>query len=460
MSDAPQQSGAVDGLLTSLLVAAPEPMFVQDRQGRILFWNRGAATLYGWSEQEACGRASHEFLQTNYPLPLDQILALSDQGCWQGRLIRRARDGRQITVASRWSCPPGSAAVLVMEKEAAEQALASPALRDKEPDSRTLAAVLDMLPGYAILIDADHKLRFVSQGYPQLFARAKDPRCYEVRFGREQPCEDCPARRVLASGRPEDWEESLGDGRTYHVWAYPFTDAQGEAQVLQLGLDVTERRKLEAMLSEASEKVRRATGKHLHDALGQTLAGLSYLVQGLADKLGDRLVEERATLDAILKAANDAVRQVRVLARGLDPVGLDDLGLHAAMEGLVQNASSWHGLDARLEWTCHSRVRPGAATHLYYIVQEALNNVAKHAQARRVVVSLHENAQYLVLQICDDGKGMPPGGRKAGLGMQVMNYRASAVGGRLFYTAGEPGGTVVTCKVPKAGVLAGEGEET
>jgi signal transduction histidine kinase len=326
-------------------------------------------------------------------------------------------------------------------------------------DSRLPAAALDLLPGFAAVVEPDYRIAYLNRGFAQVYSPVDGQRCYEACFGLNQPCEDCPAQRVLASGQPEDWEETQPNGRSFHMWVLPFAGWPQQRQVLKLGIDITEQRKLEAILAESSERIRRATGRNLHDALGQTLAGLGYLVQGLADKQGDRLGTEQPTIRAILSAINDAIRQVRCLARGLDPVGLDDHGLHAAMASLVQNAATWFGVDVRLEWSCPSEVRPGAASHLYYITQEALNNVARHAEARRAVVSLHQNEQHLVLQICDDGKGMPPGVRNAGLGMKVMQHRAASLGGRLFVTAAEPCGTVVTCKAPKARLLDKQGED-
>ena len=579
-------AGADAAAAGEIIRAAGQPVFVHDLDGRILLWNRGAELLYGWSEAEACGQVCHELLGTRFSPPLKEILAaLARQGCWEGHLERRTRQGRQVTVASRWSSVAAASGsrgvVLVTETEATEQVRALQALRENEQKYRTLAenssdilysldaqgritfigpqvsqygyrpeeligqgciayiaepdqsavrdalaeavatgarrmlcfrvldrsgtahwfedrgnvqrdaagavmgisgvlrditlgkeaaqrlederrrlfAVLNMLPGYVTLTTADHQIRFASHGFAELFSAPKGRPCYGVRYGLPGPCEDCPHRRVLATMRSEEWEETLPSGRSFHVWAYPFTDIDGTPVVLQLGIDVTERRELEGLLTEASEKERRRIGRDLHDALGQTLAGLGYLVQGLATQWSDRLGDEHATVDAIVKAVNDAVKQVRALARGLDPVGLDDQGLHDALEGLVHNVHDWFGLDCRLEWRCDWQVRPAVATHLYHIAQEALNNVARHAQADSATVSLQQVDDHLVLTISDDGKGVGgDAGRPAGMGMRVMRHRAAAIGGKLVLSHGPHRGTVVACKVPKARVLAGQGE--
>jgi PAS domain S-box-containing protein len=212
----PSSAGGTPELM-GLLAEMPLPVFARDPKGRITFWNRGAADTYGWSSQEAVGQMSDELLHTVLPAPLGRILdTLTQTGNWQGRLVHTTRQGRQATVDSRWSRAAGAGDdnVLVMENEVTEQAAALALLREKEHTCHTLSAVLDLLPGYAALMDADHRILFASRGFSQTFSPPQGRRCYQVRFALDRPCEDCPPMRVLATQRAEDWEETLPDGRS------------------------------------------------------------------------------------------------------------------------------------------------------------------------------------------------------------------------------------------------------
>lgn len=99
---------------SALLELAPDAIFARDADRRITFWNRSAEELYGYSREEALGRRPAELLRTDYPLPLDEIERhVEEEGIWEGDLVQVARDGRRLTVASRWGAVYGEDGRLV-----------------------------------------------------------------------------------------------------------------------------------------------------------------------------------------------------------------------------------------------------------------------------------------------------------------------------------------------------------
>src|ERR1700694_258587 len=88
-----------------LIELAPDAILVRELgSGAVLFWNRGAQDMYGWSADEALGRVRHELLQTVFPRPVAEIEAeLVQHGRWEGELVHVTRDGKQLVVASRWA---------------------------------------------------------------------------------------------------------------------------------------------------------------------------------------------------------------------------------------------------------------------------------------------------------------------------------------------------------------------
>src|SRR6478672_1001420 len=87
-----------------LLDLTHDTMFVRDMNDVVTFWNRAAEELYGWKEEEATGKISHELMQTSFPAPLEKILEkVAGTGRWDGDLVHTTRGGTQVAVASRWS---------------------------------------------------------------------------------------------------------------------------------------------------------------------------------------------------------------------------------------------------------------------------------------------------------------------------------------------------------------------
>ncbi len=130
----------------------------------------------------------------------------------------------------------------VTEKKAAEKALLI--------ERQRLFKVLDVMPGYVCLQASDYSIRFANGKFHELFGKPYAMPCYRVIRGRDKPCEICPPSKVFENGTETQWEWDFPDGRTFMVYAYPFTDLDGARLVLEMGIDVTDRANLRRELQE------------------------------------------------------------------------------------------------------------------------------------------------------------------------------------------------------------------
>jgi PAS domain S-box-containing protein len=131
---------------------------VRDMGSVILFWNKGAEEMYGWSKEEALGRNSHELLHTEFPEPLEDIeFDLLREGRWEGELIHRTRDGRTVVVESRQALKygdgPQPAGVLELNYDITEHRLAEEELAMHTAAVESQAELLDLLPEAVIARD-------------------------------------------------------------------------------------------------------------------------------------------------------------------------------------------------------------------------------------------------------------------------------------------------------------------
>lgn len=228
--------------------------------------------------------------------------------------------------------------------------------------------------------------------------------------------------------------------------------------ILVIGRDVTERiqaqeevRRFYDRLQEAREEERARISRELHDDLGARLTGLRMDLSQLRRAVpGTSPVQERLRLmDELL---GETIRAVRRLSTELRPGVLDELGLAAALEWLCQD------FERRGEVACHfegggvnlSHLSPVRASHAFRVVQEALTNVRRHAEAHRVEVRLEQEEGSLRFEIVDDGVGFTPAreARSDGLGVRHMHERAVAMGGTLDIDSEGPTGTVVRLTIP------------
>lgn len=249
------------------------------------------------------------------------------------------------------------------------------------------------------------------------------------------------------------------DSRRYLTSKLPLIDAENGLVrgLVAISRDVTEYRVLEGRLLDAIESEQRRIGSDIHDGLGQELAGLGLMIHGLQRRLAkanSEAAEDAAEIGRVLSAATASAR---ALARGLVPGNVKFGGLGVALEDIAERCRRVHGLTCEFSNTCnidHAITAP-AAEHLYRIAQEATTNVARHAGATRVALSLATRGTDLVLRIVDDGRGFDSTRSHAngGVGLKTMEYRAHVLGGELRVTSGA-GGTQLECVVPIATLTA------
>ncbi|MBM4018294.1 MAG: PAS domain S-box protein, partial [Planctomycetes bacterium] len=322
-----------------------------------------------------------------------------------------------------------------------------------EMERQRLFSVLNMLPGFVLLVRPDYSVTFVNETFHEIFGDPGGRRCYKVLRNRRTRCAGCRMPGILTSGVPQQWQWADPKGRTFQTWGYPFTEADGSTSVLQVGLDVTARKELEREVLRVSSDERHRIGQDLHDVLGQNLTGVAFLSKVLAGRLRDRSAPEAEQALEIAELVGQSVAQTRAISHGLCPVELKEEGLMHALRSLAGRVEGLFGIPCLFE--CHQRILipdAAAATNLYHIVQEAVNNATKHACAKHLWIRLARADGAVHLSVEDDGVGLPDEAERAkGMGLRIMQYRADLLGASLRLERPEQGGTRVVCSFPEKG---------
>lgn len=197
---------------------------------------------------------------------------------------------------------------------------------------------------------------------------------------------------------------------------------------------------------EAQELERRRLARELHDQTGQELTSV---LLGLKAVEEARSNEERAeALAAVREQVVETLHDVRRLAVELRPKALDDFGLVAALERLRDTFSEQTGMAVDLEALIGDRLPSDVETALYRIVQEALTNIVKHAQANSVSIVLTRSGGAVTAVIEDEGRGFTPDSGGEGLGLLGMGERLALLGGKLKIESNPGSGTTIVAEVP------------
>jgi len=197
---------------------------------------------------------------------------------------------------------------------------------------------------------------------------------------------------------------------------------------------------------EAQELERRRLARELHDQTGQELTSVLLGLKAVEEAKSD--AERAEALAGVREQVVGTLHDVRRIAVELRPKALDDFGLVAALERLRETFSEQTGMRVDLESQIRERLPTHVETALYRIVQEALTNIVKHAQASAVSIVLARKANVVTAVIEDDGRGFNLAGTREGLGLLGMGERLALLGGKLKIESSHGAGTTIVAEVP------------
>ena len=217
----------------------------------------------------------------------------------------------------------------------------------------------------------------------------------------------------------------------------------------------TELRRLSMSLISTQDEERRRIARELHDGLGQDLTAAKMILHEVnaQAETGNGAKGSRDSVREISELIDRMIQQVRNISYLLHPPLLDEVGLRSALGWFLEGLAKRAGIETFLETnpTDFPRLAPEVETTAFRIIQEALTNVFRHAQATKVWVNLAEKKKEISVTVRDNGVGLPDPASQlreiAGVGISSMRQRAKELGGEMWIRNAEPG-TVVEFTIP------------
>jgi signal transduction histidine kinase len=214
--------------------------------------------------------------------------------------------------------------------------------------------------------------------------------------------------------------------------------------------ELSERRsELAQKLIATQESTLRYISRELHDEFGQILTAMGSML-GRAGAHAPEGSSLRADLQEVRQIAQDTLDRVRSLSQVLHPVMLDEAGLETTLDWYIPTVERQTGIAISYEKTGTAfDVNGSAAVQIYRVLQEALNNVARHSGAKQAWVRLLFESATLELEVEDHGVGLNERPAKQGIGLVAMRERSELLGGRIVFSAPSAGGTLLHLSVPR-----------
>jgi signal transduction histidine kinase len=221
-----------------------------------------------------------------------------------------------------------------------------------------------------------------------------------------------------------------------------------------------QRSDLAQKLIATQESTLRHISRELHDEFGQILTAVG-LMLGRAERHTPEGSPIRAELREVNEIAQATLDRVRTLSQALHPVMLDEIGFENTIDWYVATVEKQTGVAISYEKSgAPFAVASGAGIHIYRILQEALNNVARHSGARQAWVRLRFLPDELRLEVEDHGKGFAAESAKKGIGLVAMRERAELLRGSIEFGNPPEGGTLVRLTVPRSGASADDDQDS
>ena len=264
-------------------------------------------------------------------------------------------------------------------------------------------------------------------------------------------------RRADASLYPVEVHLQLAGQKTQRVFLAVIFDITARKQAEEALRTNEERlRQLSRSLFAAEEDQRRLLARELHDRVGQNVTALALNLNMVRGELpAESLQKVNTRLGDCETLLDDTAQLIRDVMVDLRPPGLDELGLVAALNEHAHQVAGRSGFSATVRGTdVAPRLPPAEEITLFRIAQEALTNVAKHARATEVTLTLESGPDMVILTIADNGRGFDPAARparpSASLGLVGMRERAESIGGQLRVESAPGQGTRVIVEAPGA----------
>jgi nitrogen fixation/metabolism regulation signal transduction histidine kinase len=343
-------------------------------------------------------------------------------------------------------------------------------LQELSAERERLFNVLDSLPAMVALLTPDHHVAFANRGFKDRFGESQGRYCYDYCFGNTEPCSFCESYKVLETGKPHRWEVKCPDGSFIDAYDFPFTDTDGNRLILEMDIDITERKSMEQQLKDAERlaAIGATAGMVGHDIRNplQSIMGDIFLAKSDVSALPEN--EEKKSLSENLESILDSVEYINKIVQDLQdfakPITL--VAQETDLQDLCEAALFKNGLPDNIEGACEveENVRrqitdPALLTRV--LGNLISNSVQAMPEGGKLYLHVFKEGNDTLIRVEDTGGGIPESigpklftplfttkSKGQGFGLAVVKRVIEALGGTVTYKSEVGHGTKFILRLP------------
>jgi len=441
-------------------------VIICDGKGYVTYWNNAAEKIFGYTKRETEGKHLSFILDGT---------ALAEFE----KLIRNTKE-IHLPVSGRWPCKHKKNREVWTDirlsksnqSEAEESQIIATvcdiqglkcAERELEESEARQRAILESSVDGIITIDESGLIQSFNKAAQNIFGYSED----EI-LGRNikmlMPLPFSESHDIYMNNYLETGKKNIiGKGRELQGLkkdgtVFPMDLSVGEARwngnriFTGVVRDISERKELEKKILEISNEERKRIGQDLHDGLGQMLTGIRMISGNLARKLKANGVPGASEVEEITDMLSETDEFVRNITHDMVEVDLEKKGLDVALKKLCERNEKLFKIKCVYKNEGDILIEENSvAVNLYRIAQESIHNAVKHGKPTAITVRLSKSGRHISLTITDNGKGFSSNEKsdeKDGMGIKIMKYRASLMGGIVEIVRTDDETTVVRCIIP------------
>lgn len=317
------------------------------------------------------------------------------------------------------------------------------------------AIILNAMSGGVSYVDPDLNVVWANRVFCEVTGVPEDQiegeKCFDFCPGNDPLCPGCPLIKARATKQLQIGEITIHD-RTFVMAVHPVLDEDSNLTALvQVINDITERKLLERQIIKLSNDERKRIGHDLHDGLGQMLTGISCLVETLMAVIDKSRAEEYGIVSKLAEYTRGTRLLMKDIISGLCPISNDTEDITASLACLAGRIGNVFKVTCVLD--CPAPIvldNANVSSHVFLIVQEAINNALKHSHCSSIKISTYREENGIRFVVSDNGNGlvMENNDQNSGYGFRIMRYRASIIGAKLLIERGQESGTIVSFLLP------------